>query len=416
MKIGAAHSMIFPKAFNEMKGGLIMRGEICTYQKCSRCGGRFDRRHISATMTLLECPACGIQPTRFYIDIYKNGRHRISRDERGNLLSSVDMANALLADIRRRPEWDPSRYVKRFLQDYIFDQVVDAWLQDAWRKYKLGDYAYGTWELKQGYAERYFLPAWRAEDIRDISAYRVEQFRLGLNRAPVMVNNIMMQLRTLFQFARELELIKKLPQSRRIKVRRSPPEVLTLQDQQLIFDHLPRRHWPIFRFLTLTGCRVAMARALQWEDINWRDRCIVFQHNYSQRRFTDRLKNQRPLSFPLTIELEKLLKSLPRHLSGHVFINPSTTRPYGSSYGHILTRACDRAGVRRVALKNFARHSFAFNLLESGRATTRDVSYLMGHSSEQVTRDFYDNVRRARLQRMLDGPEAIDDKNQSKAD
>ena len=52
--------------------------------------------------------------------------------------------------------------------------------------------------------------------------------------------------------------------------------------------------------------------------------------------------------------------------------------------------------------KNVFRHSFATNLLESGRANTRDVSYLLGHSSEQVTRDNYDSVKIRRLGAVLE--------------
>ena len=52
--------------------------------------------------------------------------------------------------------------------------------------------------------------------------------------------------------------------------------------------------------------------------------------------------------------------------------------------------------------KNVFRHSFATNLLESGRANTRDVSYLLGHSSEKITRESYDNVRIQRLGKVLE--------------
>ena len=90
-------------------------GKLCSYQKCAKCGGKFEREHISETFTDLKCPLCGIRPTRIFIDIGRPGMRYISKDEHGNYLS-LDTANALLAEIKLhidRPGFDPTKYIAR---------------------------------------------------------------------------------------------------------------------------------------------------------------------------------------------------------------------------------------------------------------------------------------------------------------
>ena len=401
------HSCYAPEGKRKQGGEISMRGEICTYQKCPKCKGNFARHRVSTTFAVLLCNDCQIQPTRYYLDIYHRGkRYKITRDERSNLLSSPDMANALLSEIRRRPQFDPSKYVRERLERYRMSHVIEAWLGDTQAAYRAGERSLSTLRGKEGIIRNHIADAFGDKDIRDIIKKDLSDFKRSLSGLkPNTRKGIVAQLNALLKYGYdELEIPGDAPKIKREQFQKTEIKTMTTEDQGWLLGAIEPYHQPIFRFMSLTGCRPAMARALQWSDIKWQEGKIVFQHNYSRNEFTQVLKNRKILEFPLIPEIQGLLKSLVRHISGHVFINSRTGKAYGEGYcskDKILGRAFKATGIPYMPPKNVFRHSFATNLLESG-LTTRDVSHLMGHSSEQTTRDSYDGVRIRQLGKVLE--------------
>ncbi|HUU40537.1 MAG TPA: tyrosine-type recombinase/integrase, partial [Desulfatiglandales bacterium] len=312
-----------------------------------------------------------------------------------------DTANALLSEIRNQTRFDPTQYVKKKQSTYLFQNLIKAWLADAERKVEQNEFAPGTLVIKKTFAHKYFLPYFQGEDIRRLKTHDLTEFKQGLSVSGNYLNSIIAQLRSVFSYARNEELIRNVPRITTVKVQEPSKTVLLLEEQDALIEQLGC-HKPIFRFLKLTGCRPSMARALYRSDLNWKQRIIVFQHNYSGRKLTRVLKAGQILEFPMTDELYDLLSSIPANLRHrHVFINPITGKPYSHHITPILYRACDKLGWPRIAVKNFCRHSFATNLLADG-TPIQFVSQLLGHRSVKTTEKSYATARIEVLRKVLD--------------
>jgi len=379
-------------------------GEICTYQKCPKCGGKFERNHKSSTDTELICFTCLTRPTRYYLDFGKPGLRYISRDEWGRRLTD-ETANALLADIRRHGNIDPSKFVRRKKEPYIFRNIVTRWLQHAENQMTQDDLSYGTYDLKRRIHGR-FIKAFGQEDIREIRQHHVNKWLMGLSGKPNYRRSVISQIKTVWTFARDTEkLIKEIPDFPLPKQAEKIIPVADGVDREKVLSEIEPQHRPIFRFLCLTGCRPSMARALQWADIRWKDNVIHFQHNFSgnNNRLTSKLKNGKDFEFPLYGELRDLLNGLPRSITGYVFINPNTGEPYTRHFYRLLDTAFKHAGIPRMPLKNFTRHSFINSLLDQGWHDT-DVADLTGHDPETLRKN-YKRMNVRRLGSLLDNPQ-----------
>lgn len=380
-----------------------MTGEIATYQKCPKCQEKFERVSISAGFVILTCLKCHTYPTRFFIDLYWQGkRYRIARDKMGYLLSSADHANRLLEAIRYdidQHRFDPSHYDKKELAPYRFNAFCQRWLNHVENLVKGGDKSSATLDKRQSQA-KIFVKFFGNIDIRDIRTKDIYEFRAILTNYKLSTaKNILAGLSCMLRFARSLEMIERLPVFPQINVQKAPIQAITEETQERILNAIETYHQPIFRFLRATGCRPAMARALKWDCIDRENGVVVFRRNFSRDdKLTEVLKNRKVLYFPITSEIDSILSRIPRSLGGFVFTYLG--KPYTHNFNKIWVRACKRIGVD-ITLYAGVRHSFATNLLERG-VDLRDVADLMGHSSMNVTRNNYAQVKMKRLGDILE--------------
>ncbi|MCB2168864.1 MAG: tyrosine-type recombinase/integrase [Deltaproteobacteria bacterium] len=381
-----------------------MKGSIRTEQKCPKCKKAFKKKTLpGTTATFLICPACMTSPSRLFIDLYWKGeRYRVWKDKRGNLLSSNEQANRLLEAIRREIDdhkFDPSHYFQKKAKPFYIRNVVEMWLAHNEQRASVDDLSPAMMQKKRTHAKKYFIPLLGDEDIRDIRAMDLHNFRMSLDLAPKTVKNILSDLSHLFGFAHELEMIERIPPFPRVKLQKPPIQAITEETQDKIINAIESHNQPIFRFLKATGCRPSMARALMWDCVDWENQVIVFKRNYSEGELREVLKNKRILYFPITSELADILGNVPRSLTGFVFINKKG-KPYGKHIDRIWNRACKIVGVK-IPLYAGVRHSFATNLLEQG-VDLRVVADLMGHSSMEVTRTNYVQVKMKHLADVLE--------------
>lgn len=378
--------------------GITIMGQISTYQRCPVCGEKFKRVSVSATFTDLGCPTCKTKPTRLFLDFGKPGQRYIPRDEYGRLLSSVDMANALLGDIRRHGKIDPSKFVTRKKEPYRFENVVYSWLKSAQDCVSQGDMAPGTWEVKKRLS-RGFLEAFGQEDIRNITDLMIERYRLSLPGSANYRRLLLSQLRNIFAYAKTLKMISEIPRFVLPGIPEQTIPTLSEKDQERVLSH-SGEHRPIFEFGCLTGCRPSMARALQWRDVDFKEEVITFRHNFSGKQFTGTLKNRKPFRFPLIQAIKDLLEPLPRSITGFVFVNPINGQPYGKHLEWYLRKGFERAGLPLMPVKNFFRHSWANQRFDEGWLEA-DVADLLGNTP-QVLRKNYKKVNVRRLGEMLE--------------
>ena len=166
---------------------------------------------------------------------------------------------------------------------------------------------------------------------------------------------------------------------------------------QAVQVHCPS-YFPFFLTLLRTGCRLGEAIALQPGDLDFRNRQVVIQRNFTNGRLTTP-KNGKSRRVDMSTrladvlkqhlvkqELEALGKDRPKPI--WVFCNETGTMLDPDNLRRrVFYRLLEKAGIRRIRLHDL-RHTFATRLIANGESLA-DVRDMMGHSSIQVTVDIY---------------------------
>ncbi|MGA1870434.1 MAG: hypothetical protein ACMUJM_17990 [bacterium] len=132
---------------------LSMVGKIRTKEKCPKCKGKFvDKGHA------FECPQCMIPPKRYFIDVFWHKRYKIYSDKDGRVLTSYDLANRVLAEIRQavdRRTFDPGNYVAVKLKALEFEHNILEWLKRQEIRKESNEIAPSYYEKVRGMVNKY---------------------------------------------------------------------------------------------------------------------------------------------------------------------------------------------------------------------------------------------------------------------
>ena len=113
-----------PERNQKMQG--VIR-PISRQRKCPKCKKRF--KHYLKVGYI--CPECKTTPDRFFIDLHWNGqRPGIYSDKLGQPLDSYQRALNLFAKIQGEVDthtFDPTRYVKKDLHAFLFENLMKDW-------------------------------------------------------------------------------------------------------------------------------------------------------------------------------------------------------------------------------------------------------------------------------------------------
>lgn len=159
-------------------------------------------------------------------------------------------------------------------------------------------------------------------------------------------------------------------------------------------------------FLYNTGLRISEALALQWEDIDFKEKIIHIRHNVNSKN-----KREYELTTPKTRnsvrdiffneDVEQVFKSLKKKQSesrikyGKYYIKLKHNFIFTSKEGNILTRntfankakTLSERGCNKFTMHTF-RHTHATMLLQAG-ANMKDVQARLGHSDISTTMNIY---------------------------
>ncbi len=261
--------------------------------------------------------------------------------------------------------------------------------------------------------DRDLIPTFQGLDLQDITREKVKSLAMGClakGQSAKTVQNIIRCLSSLMSHAVEDELLtvnpalkpgKFLPKiSKRRKV-----NPLTREEVGLLLaitkDKRPR-YFPLFLCAVRTGMRMGELLALQWDDIDWQNRSINVQRNYTHFRITTP-KSGESRRVDMSRELAQTLADLHTERQLEAAASKWETMPmwvFCSEVGGLLHphNVRDRifyglltkANLRKVRFHDL-RHSFASLLLQNGESPVY-VKDQMGHSSIQVTVDLYGHL------------------------
>jgi integrase len=181
--------------------------------------------------------------------------------------------------------------------------------------------------------------------------------------------------------------IPELPEFPKIQVQEKPINWLTEQEQDRIFQFIPKKDLPIFEFMRRFGCRENEAAGLL-------RRSLFLDHNSPYviletvlgacGKLKPTTKTKRIKVLPIPYDLLWIFK--PTEATQFVFSRNG--KPY---YNRILSNIWNRAnresGVKKCNLYNAMRHSFGMQRLNQGFSLD-EVRAVMGHTDSRTTQRY----------------------------
>lgn len=183
-----------------------------------------------------------------------------------------------------------------------------------------------------------------------------------------------------------------------------------LSDIEYLKDKRLLRYAPIYLFLLLTGLRLGEVCALEWKDIDFKNRTATINKGMTyvknRGRFDTDVKKVEVVSTTktksgvrkiplnsLAVECLNILMSRDTELgidSDYVIHNQSGDHISMSTVQKRFIKICKEVGVNHHGIHSL-RHTFASQLIRQGK-DIKTVSKLLGHSKIQITLDRYVHI------------------------
>ena len=241
---------------------------------------------------------------------------------------------------------------------------------------------------KKDHCRLYLQPALGKIRLDRIKGRVVDRLFAGLRKnglAPKTIKNIRATLRRILASAVEWELIAAVPRLPKVKVPDPEWDFFNREEADTLVQaarDLEER--ALLMFALHTGARAGEQLALEWGDLDWQSRLVVFRRaQVGNTGKTGPTKSGKERRVPLTTSLQDALKAI-RHLRGPLVFCRVDGSPLTiwQLHEHVWG-ACRRAGLRKVRWHD-QRHSFASNLVAAS-VPIRQVQEWLGHASITTT-------------------------------
>lgn len=307
--------------------------------------------------------------------------------------------------------------------DTLFNDYADLWLQ-IYKKPKIRQNTYDTlkWHL-----EKNIKPFFKGKALREIKPLHIQAFMGTLSEYSYSIQAKCLQtVRAIFETAVDNDLLLKSPVRKRDKPGGAKPEEkepLTNEQANHLLEAVKGTRAYLFCLIALaTGMRRSEILGLMWEDVDFttghinvthgmalnphRDKCEV-----TTMLKTDSARRRLPMPLLLSYELEKEHRE---SRSKYVFSmrdgSPLSKCSYDAMWRAVTQRTADEkhplgtirgsnnGGQYEVSLDfkchpHLLRHTYITQLFESG-LDLKQVQYLAGHSTPDMTLSVYTHYRR----------------------
>ena len=286
-------------------------------------------------------------------------------------------------------------FIKEYIETHLTLNCKGSTLETYWSYYNVN------------------LPPLYHFKIKNIKMTDIERFIISMkvNKSPKTINNILVFIKGMFNYAIKLKLITESP-ARYIKpVPRTKKRVKVFSEDQLnLFKQLISNEelWVnvFFSILIWTGMRISECIALEWDDIDFENKIINVNKQYYRYRLTSTKNYEiRDIEIPdmlvdLLIEYYKyatnrLLFSL--NDGNYISVNNVRERYFNKFIRQIEKELnCSMRGITPHCL----RHTHASTLLSNG-IPIKYVSKRLGHKSQKTTLNIYDHVLKCDIEKAL---------------
>lgn len=258
---------------------------------------------------------------------------------------------------------------------------------------------------------QHILPVFATKPVTSINRLTVKEFltaKIKEGYAVSSVNHMKSAISGVLNLALDDNAIPANPAQRlgkkflKQKQASEDADFLTREDLATLLDsfhlHFPS-HYPMALTLARTGMRLGEVIALQWGDLDFKNRFINVQRSFSlntvqtpksgKARHVDMSKQLAETLLALRHHRkEETLKKGWKEVPAWVFVNENGN-PVDPNHWRrrIFEKALERAGLRRIRIHDL-RHTYASLLLENGEPMTY-VRDQLGHQSIKITVDIY---------------------------
>jgi integrase len=274
---------------------------------------------------------------------------------------------------------------------------------------------------KKIHVRRHLVPALGRLRLDEVRGHAVDRFFADLRKPRAIgknemrlhtlsdksIKNIRATLRRILASAFEWELIDRIPFLPKVKVTDKGWDFFSREEAtKLIAAARDADERALLLFALDTGARAGEQLALEWGDIDWHNKLVVFRRS-STRGEVGPTKSGRERKVPLTERLGEALRRT-KHLRGKLVFCRADGKPFTLWQLHErLWSACRRAGLREIRWHDL-RHSFASQLVSAG-VPLRQVQDWLGHSTMTMTMRYAHLApgNGAEMIRALESPSAV---------
>jgi len=249
---------------------------------------------------------------------------------------------------------------------------------------------HSTWRDYVSTMNGHILPAFKDVPIAEIGYVDVKKFRSRLKVGTKRANNIMVPMKSVFDFAHTEGIIEDNVMRKMKRLKEEDPEIhpFSLEEVNRILDAVPPWYRPYLTVAFFTGMRAGELNGLSWSD-------FLMDMQPEPHIFIHRTYVYKKDGVPKTKKSKRYIKCLPqvlnaleeqRKLTGnrkHIFLTVDGQRMTPDHIRkEVWTPALEKAGIAyRPPLQT--RHTFATMMLSAGE----DVGWvqnMLGHSSLQM--------------------------------
>ena len=319
---------------------------------------------------------------RWLVQMYHQGiqYRRFMWDEKTPLVHrklAEILADSINTDIKRKGKYfDPRQWFSPRAYDLQFNRYAKKWLDTQSHLTSYPDI--------KSYFERWIIPHFGQEDIRELRKGHIKEFLSQLSEAyaPKTCQNILGLLHKMLADAYDDEILLRIPPFPRVQVPEVELRYLSQEQVYEIISNIPERDQPIFRFGYFYAMRPGEVRALQWDVISFEKKTVTVKRTFSGSRLQEFTKSKRIRHLPLMSDALSILSGI-RGISGFVF-----RTSYGKPYRKQRLGELWRKAGGPIPLYNGMRHSRAMHLLENEQWDLEYVRALLGHTRSEMTRRY----------------------------
>lgn len=269
----------------------------------------------------------------------------------------------------------------------VFKKIIYRnFVNDFFENYVKINNKFSEIRTKRSALDAYLLPYFGKLDLKDISSFKIENFKADRQRQGLSnkyINNLLCVLSKSLRVAEDWGLLEKLPKIKHLKVPQQKYDFLSPEESDLLLNHANAMMRDLILLALHTGLRFGELIALTWQDINFSKNIITISKSVS-RGLLGSTKNNKLRHIPLTSEVNIMLENRKLHSQSNLI--------FPNRYGNFLIQercriwlhqVCESANLRNIGWHTF-RHTFASRLAENN-ISMRTIQELLGHSDTNTT-------------------------------